>query len=355
MEHPGFFERAGPFALRDIIERSEAEPGPNADLGLEIDDVLPLDAASQGHLSFFDNTKYLKSFLKTDAAACFVATRYAERTPETTAALLTDQPYRSFALALAMFYPEALKPTSLGPGSEGYTDGVHESATLDDGAVVEPNASVGPGARIGAGTVIASGACVGYRVHIGRNSYIGPGVSLSNAIIGDGVILHGGVRIGQDGFGFAPGPKGHLKVPQIGRVIIEDDVEIGSNSTVDRGALRDTVIGAGTKIDNLVQIGHNVVIGRMCVIVSHVGIAGSAELGDGVVLGGQVGIIGHVKVGSGAQIAATSSVRTDVPPGAKWGGTPAKPLSVWFREIATVQRISEERIAARRKGDRSQP
>jgi len=252
-----------------------------------------------------------------------------------------------------MFYPDALNPISIGGSDQDYTNGVHATAELEENVVVEPYATIGPGARIGQNSVIASGAQIGYRCHIGNDSYIGPGVSLSNSLVGNGVILHGGVRIGQDGFGFAMGPKGHLKVPQIGRVVIHDDVEIGSNSTVDRGALRDTVIGAGTKIDNLVQIGHNVVIGRMCVIVSHVGIAGSVELGDGVVLGGKVGISGHVKVGAGAQIAATSSVRSNVPPGAKWGGTPAKPLSAWFREIATVQRITEERIAARRQGDRS--
>ncbi|MDA7946621.1 MAG: UDP-3-O-(3-hydroxymyristoyl)glucosamine N-acyltransferase [Hyphomicrobiaceae bacterium] len=353
MEHPGFYERLGPFALGEIVERSEAQPGPNADLALEIRDVLPLDSASDGHLSFFDNKKYLKTFLKTGADACFVAEQYADRTPDQTSALLTEQPYRSFALALAMFYPDALKPISVGSGAKDFVNGVHVTAEVEEGAVIEPNAIVGPEAYVGAGSVIASGAQVGYRVHVGRDCYIGPGVSLTNALVGNGVILHGGVRIGHDGFGFAMGPGGHLKVPQIGRVIIEDDVEIGSNSTVDRGALRDTIIGAGTKIDNLVQIGHNVVIGRMCVIVSHVGISGSVELGDGVVLGGKVGISGHVKVGSGAQIAATSSVRSDVPPGAKWGGTPAKPLSEWFREIATVQRITQERIAARRKGGRS--
>jgi len=353
MEHPGFYNRAGPFSLAELIEKSEAQPGANADPSLVISDVLPLDEAANAHLSFFDNKKYLKTFAKTNAAACFVAEQYADRAPAQTALLLSDEPYRSFALALAMFYPDALNPISIGGSDQDYTNGVHATAELEENVVVEPYATIGPGARIGQNSVIASGAQIGYRCHIGNDSYIGPGVSLSNSLVGNGVILHGGVRIGQDGFGFAMGPKGHLKVPQIGRVVIHDDVEIGSNSTVDRGALRDTVIGAGTKIDNLVQIGHNVVIGRMCVIVSHVGIAGSVELGDGVVLGGKVGISGHVKVGAGAQIAATSSVRSNVPPGAKWGGTPAKPLSAWFREIATVQRITEERIAARRQGDRS--
>jgi UDP-3-O-[3-hydroxymyristoyl] glucosamine N-acyltransferase len=139
------------------------------------------------------------------------------------------------------------------------------------------------------------------------------------------------------------GPRGHLKLPQIGRVVIQDHVEIGANTTIDRGALRDTVIGEGTKIDNLVQIGHNVVIGRHCIIVAQTGISGSAELGDFVALGGQVGVVGHVKIGAGAQIAASSNVRGDVPPGSRWGGTPAKPVRLWFRELTLLRKLAERK------------
>lgn len=355
MEHPGFFERAGPFKLADLLETSDAEPPAKANLEIQIEDVLPLDEAGEAHLSFFDNPKYLQSFRETRAAACFVSEKHAEQTPKGTIALLSGDPYRSFALALAQFYPDALKPRTIGSEGEGYKKGVHESADIEDGVTVEPGATVGPQARIGQGTTIASGTQIGYRVCVGRDCYIGPNTALMNTLVGNRVILHAGCCIGQDGFGFAMGAEGHLKVPQIGRVIIQDDVEIGANCAIDRGALKDTVIGEGTKIDNLVQIGHNVLIGRHCVIVSQVGIAGSAQLGDGVVLGGQAGVNGHVKVGAGAQIAATSSVRSEVPPGAKWGGTPARPLSVWFREIALVQRLAEERSASRRKGNRSKP
>ena len=184
------------------------------------------------------------------------------------------------------------------------------------------------------GTTIAAGAVVGYRVFIGSNCYIGPGASVTHALIGDRVTLHAGARIGQDGFGYAMSAEGHLKIPQIGRVTIGNDVEIGANSTIDRGFLMDTMIGEGTKIDNLVQIAHNVVIGRHCIIVSQSGIAGSAELGDFVIMGAHSGVVGHVKVGRGALIAGMAHVKDDVEPGARMGGTPARPFKDWARELA---------------------
>ena len=204
-------------------------------------------------------------------------------------------------------------------------------------------AAIGPGAEVGAGSVICANAVVGAGVRIGRDSTIGAGVSLSHALVGNRVIVHAGARIGQDGFGYQPGPGGHLKVPQIGRVVLQDDVEIGAGSTIDRGALRDTVIGEGTKIDNLVQIAHNVVIGRHCIIVSQTGISGSTTLGDFVMLGGQVGVVGHCTIGDGAQIAASSNVKGDVPPGVRWGGSPAKPVREWFREMTTLKKLAESR------------
>jgi UDP-3-O-[3-hydroxymyristoyl] glucosamine N-acyltransferase len=255
-----------------------------------------------------------------------------------------EAPYRGFALALQLFYPEALTPKAAMARADEPL--VHPSAELEERVTVEPGAVVGREAQIGRGTTIAAGAVVGYRVTIGRGCYIGPGASVTHALVGDRVLLHAGVRIGQDGFGFAMGARGHLKVPQIGRVIIQDDVEIGANSCVDRGALSDTVIGEGTKIDNLVQIGHNVVIGRHCVIVGQVGISGSTELGDFVVMGGQSGAVGHIKIGSGAQIAGAGHAKNDVPAGARMGGTPAMPLLEYGRQLAILKRLA-------RKGGRS--
>ncbi|HRO49317.1 MAG TPA: UDP-3-O-(3-hydroxymyristoyl)glucosamine N-acyltransferase [Hyphomicrobium sp.] len=343
MNHPGFFRKAGPFTLADVAEATGAEiQGEPSLADRVVDGVVPLSEAGSGQLSFFENRKYLPQLLATQAGACLVDPRFLSRVPAGTVALTTPAPYQAFAKALFLFYPEAIHSKA----AEGNTDErIARSAMIEDGAVIEPGAIIGPEARIGRGTRVAAGAVVGYRVSIGRDCYIGPLATVIHALIGNRVILHAGVRIGQDGFGFAMGRTGHLKVPQVGRVIIQDDVEIGANSAVDRGALKDTIIGEGTKIDNLVQIGHNAVIGRHCVIVGQVGISGSTELGDFVVMGGQSGAIGHIKIGTGAQIAGGSHPKGDVPPGAVLAGTPARPFRQWAREVAAVQRL------ARRSGD----
>jgi UDP-3-O-[3-hydroxymyristoyl] glucosamine N-acyltransferase len=343
MEHPGFFKRAGPFPLRVIAEVTGAKPPEGADLGFLIEDVRPLDGAETGDLSFLDNPRYLPQFAATGASACLVTAKFASKAPQGTICLVTAEPYRAFARALALFYPDSLKPKVAPGGVLNWSGTIDPTASLETGVVVEPGAVVGPEAVVGGGTTLAAGCVVGYRVHIGRDCYLGPNASVTHSLVGNNVTIHAGASIGQDGFGFAMGRDGHLKVPQIGRVILQDHVEIGANTTIDRGALRDTVVGEGTKIDNLVQIGHNVVIGRHCIIVSQTGISGSAELGDFVALGGQVGVMGHLKIGAGAQIAASSNVKGDVPPGARWGGTPAKPMRLWFRELTLLRKLAERK------------
>jgi len=185
---------------------------------------------------------------------------------------------------------------------------------------------------------------IGPGCQIGRDGYVGPGASVLNALIGNRVVLHPGVRLGQDGFGYVPGQRGPEKIPQLGRIVVQDDVEIGANTTIDRGALGDTVIGDGTKIDNLVQIGHNVRIGRWCIIAAQCGISGSVTIGDFAMLGGNVGIGDHITVGAGAQLAGRSGVIGNVPPGAKWGGFPAQPIRGWLREEAALRALVRSQV-----------
>jgi UDP-3-O-[3-hydroxymyristoyl] glucosamine N-acyltransferase len=210
---------------------------------------------------------------------------------------------------------------------------------------------IGPRAEVGSGTVIGPSAVLGPDVRIGRDCAIGANTTIVHALIGDRVIIHPGCAIGQDGFGFARGPRGAHKIPQLGRVIIQDDVEIGANSTIDRGAIRDTVIGEGTKIDNLVQIAHNVSIGRHCLLAALVGISGSATLEDGVIMGGQVGVADHLTIGTGVMIAAQSGVMHNIPAGERWGGSPARPGRQWLREVATLEQLAKEAKARAGRGE----
>ncbi|ADZ70527.1 UDP-3-O-(3-hydroxymyristoyl)glucosamine N-acyltransferase [Polymorphum gilvum] len=345
MSDPIFFSPPPQTSLAEIAAFAQAEIV-RGDPDLPIAGVAPLEDARAGMLVFFDNVKYLDRLAETQAAACLVAQRHLTKVPEGVAALVCKDPYRSWALVLARLYPDALRPAPVyGPihGDARVSERavVHPQAVLEDGVVVEPGAVIGAGAEIGAGTVIGANAVIGQSVRIGRDCAVGANATVQHALIGNRVILHPGVAIGQDGFGYSMGAGGHVKVPQVGRVIIQDDVEIGANTTVDRGANRDTVIGEGTKIDNQVQVGHNVIIGRHCVIVSQVGLSGSCTLGDYVAIGGQTGVAGHVEIGMGAQIAAVSVVNDTVPAGGRYGGVPAKPVKQWFREVTALKKLAE--------------
>jgi UDP-3-O-[3-hydroxymyristoyl] glucosamine N-acyltransferase len=331
--NPRFFSRSGPYPLAVV---AEAARGIADELDLLLEGVAPLQTAGPNEVSFLDNRRYASALDQTLAGAVIVHPHLAARVPKATAAILTAEPYASWARVAALFHPAP--PVS---------PGIHSSAIVADGALVDPSADVGPLTVIGAGAEIGPGcrigACVviGNGVVIGRDCRIGAHVSLSYALLGARVYVYPGARIGQEGFGFASTKDGFLSIPQLGRVILEDDVEVGANTTIDRGSSRDTVIGAGSRLDNLVQIGHNVVLGRCCVIVAQVGISGSTVLEDFVRVGGQAAMAGHLRIGQGAEIGAQAGVISDMAPGAKVLGSPAQPKKDFLRQIATLKKMAK--------------
>ncbi|KAB2871671.1 MAG: UDP-3-O-(3-hydroxymyristoyl)glucosamine N-acyltransferase [Bauldia sp.] len=340
MMEPGFFEPPRPVTVAEIARLTEAKLA-GGDPERRIAGIAPLDSAQPMHLSFFESKRFADALATTRAGACFCVEAHVGLVPPGTAALVTPSPHKAFAVAASRLYPAATRPQAL-MGGEGISPAasVHATARVEAGATVEAGAVVGPAAEIGRGTLVAAGAVIGEGVRIGRDAAIGPNATVIHALVGNRVTLHPGVRVGQDGFGYVPGPAGHLKVPQIGRVIIQDDVEIGANTTIDRGSIRDTIIGEGTKIDNLVQIAHNVVIGRHCLIAGQVGISGSVTIGDFVMLGGNAGIRDNVTIGHGARIAAAAAVHTNIPAGETWGGYPALRVDKWRRQMRAFNRLA---------------
>jgi UDP-3-O-[3-hydroxymyristoyl] glucosamine N-acyltransferase len=341
MSEPLFFKTARALTVAEIATLTGAEPRPATDLARAISDIAPLDRAGPADLTFLDDPKFARELATTYAGACLVGDRFVDDVPVRVAALRVREPYRAFVEVARALFPTAQRPSSLF-GAEGIAPGatVHPAARLEQGVTLDPGVVIGPGAEIGAGSVIAANAVIGPGVRIGRQCAIGAGASVIHALIGDRVIIHPGCRIGQDGFGYLPDRGGPIKIPQTRRVIIQDDVEIGANTTIDRGGTRDTVIGEGTKIDNLVQIGHNCSIGRRCFIVSQTGISGSVKVGDYVMLGGQVGIADHLTIGEGARLKARSGVITDVPANEEWGGFPARPFREWLRAEAMIGKMA---------------
>jgi UDP-3-O-[3-hydroxymyristoyl] glucosamine N-acyltransferase len=288
---------------------------------------------------YIDSAKHLDALGATRAGVCLTSEKFEARAPSTAVVLRSKQPFRDFVMVTRKLYPESLRPTSLFDGSAiGPGANVHPSAEIEDGVTIDPGAVIGPRVAIGSGTLIGANAVIGPDVQIGRDSSIGPAAVIVHSLIGDGVIVHAGCRIGQDGFRYHPSAAGHLKVPQIGRVIVQDNVEIGAGTTIDRGGIGDTVIGEGSKIDNQVQIGHNVSVGRHCIVVAQCGLSGSVTLGDYVMLGGQVGVADHVTIGEGARIGAQSGVPSDIPPGETWFGYPALPGREYFRIISAMRK-----------------
>ncbi len=328
MSEPAILRGARGLKLSEIVAMTTASPPLPALMERRITGVAALDRAAPWDLSFLDEERFTAAAAATRAGACFATAALAGNLPARVAVLVVDDPYRAFVVAARALFAHALQPSSLYPAGDGAGARVHPSARLEADVTIEPGAVIGPRAEIGFGTVIATNATIGGEVCIGRNCMIGAGATIGHALIGDRVVIHAGCHIGQDGFGFLTGDRGSLKMPQLRRVIIQDDVEIGAGTTIDRGEIRDTVVGEGTKIDNLVRVGHNASIGRHCRVVAQSGISGSVTLEDHVVLEARVGLNDNVTVGEGARIAAASLVQDDVPAGACWAGAPAKPAMV---------------------------
>jgi UDP-3-O-[3-hydroxymyristoyl] glucosamine N-acyltransferase len=335
MADPRFYRNQGPFTAAEVCAKLGIAAPPRADA--VIADVASLDGAGPQHLSFFSGAREQKqSFARARAGFCLV--------PEGTqggAGEMVLLPVKSvghaFAAAASLFYPE--NGQVLWPAQA-----IDPDARVGAHVQLAPNVVIGAGAEIGEGTRIGAGTAIGPGVAIGRNCDIGANVTITSAYIGDAVTILPGACIGQPGFGFASSREGHTKTPQLGRVIVQDKVEIGANTTIDRGALGDTVIGEGTKIDNLVMVGHNVRIGRHCFIISQVGMAGSCEIGDFVILAGQVGVGDHVKIGSGARFGGQTGLpsNTVYEGGKDYGGLPAKPIREWVRELQAVKALVKQ-------------
>jgi UDP-3-O-[3-hydroxymyristoyl] glucosamine N-acyltransferase len=352
MAEPIFFQIPTPTTLADVAALTGAQLADSSRAAQQIRDVASLDEAGPMHLTFFDNLKYADQLAATNAGACLVGPRFATAVPAHVAVLEARQPFHAFVQVAREMHRDALRPQSwVGSAGIAPTAIIDATAHLEDGVIVDPLAVIGPGAEIGSGTIIGAAAIIGAHVKIGRDCNVGAHSSIQCALIGNNVLIHPGCSIGQDGYGFVFfGPEGHLKVPQTGRVLIQNDVEIGAGTTIDRGSLRDTVIGEGTKIDNQVQIGHNVTIGRRCLLAAQIGLAGSLTIGDNVALGAKVGINNHLKIGDGAQVTAMSAVKDDIPANGRWGGHFAKPTKQWFREIVAVERLVRD-AAADSKGE----
>lgn len=335
MANPKFHTLSDSNSIGELakISGAEIQEGGNADF--IVHDVAPLDKATDKDVSFLDNVKYKEDFKTTKAGACIISPAMAEFAPKGCQLIISKSPYKTYALIAQYFYPANNPPAEISEQAN-----VHSSAKIGKGCTIEAGAVIGEGVNIGEGCWIEPNAVIGRNVEIGKNSRIGANASVSHAVIGDGTRLYPGARIGQDGFGFAIDPAGHVKVPQLGSVIIGDNIEIGANTCIDRGAGPDTIIGDSTWIDNCVQIGHNVKIGRGCVIVALAGIAGSTTLEDYVVVAAQVGISGHLTIGMGTRIAAQSGVIKSLPPMSKVMGAPAIPTKEYVRQMVALKKLT---------------
>ena len=329
MPDPRFFEDLGPITLSELAALTGAQLADASTGDRRVRAVSIMDGAAADTVTFATDRKFLDQAGTTQAGACFVRADVVEALPAGCAALIAASPQLGYALAAARLHRPRF--------ATGDKD-VHPTAQIEPQVELGPGVIVGAGAQIGRGTRIGANTVIGPGVAIGRDCEISVNVSIGFALIGDRVRILAGARIGEPGFGATVGPKGLVDIPQLGRVILQDGVAIGANSCVDRGAFADTVVGENTKIDNLVQIAHNVRVGRNCVMAAHTGISGSVTIGEGAQFGGRAGVADHVTIGDRARIGAAAGVMKDVPAGETWGGFPARPVRQWIREVTWLAR-----------------
>lgn len=333
---PRFFRSAGPFSHTAILAVVQGRA--SGDPARAFEGVAALDAATEANVSFCESPRYLAALRETRAGAVLVAEDLAEHVPVGSIAIICEAPATQFARLAAMFHPAAVARPNVHP-----TALIAPSAMLDEGCDIGPYAVIEEGARIGPRCRIGAFSLVGQGVVLGSDCLLQDHVSISHAICGDRVVLAPGARVGQEGFGFSVTREGRfVTAPQLGLVELGDDVHVGANSCIDRGSLANTVIGPGSRLDNLVQVGHNVRLGRGCVLVAQVGVSGSSVLGDYVSVGGQAGIADHVTIGNGARIGAQSGVMADVPARTEVVGSPSMPKREAMRSILVLQRLAAD-------------
>lgn len=332
-----FYKKSAPYKLSEIVKLIGAEIVYSNDL--LIHNVKSLEEADVGDISFLSNIKYITQFQNTKASCCIVPENFLQESNNGTILLRVKNSYFFYAKLVDLFYSKAKTyPNKIMPSAY-----ISDSATIGSNCYIGHNVVIEAHAVIGDNCVIESGTFIDYGVVIGNRALIYSNVSISYSIIGDDVVILPGARIGQDGFGFATDKGIRKKIFHTGMVKIGNNVEIGSNTTIDRGSMNDTVIGDLCRIDNLVQIGHNAIIGRGSIIVAQVGISGSTTIGAYCALGGQSGISGHIVLGDKVQVAAKAGVIKDVESGVTVGGFPAVPIRDWHKQSVIMKQLTKKR------------
>ncbi len=344
---PRFFERTGPYSLTELAAAAGGTPERTDALGgRKLTGVAALQSATPEQVAVLHNPRYVAAAEQTAAGVVIIGAALAKRVPQGSAVIIAADPHLAWAQVCRLFHPE---PRA--------TSAIHPTAVIDPSAELGADVEIGPYAVIGARVILGASCQIGPHavihpgVQMGPGCRIGAGASVSHALLGARVYVYTGARIGQEGFGFAITQQGFVSVPQLGRVILQDDVEVGANSTIDRGASHDTVIGAGSRIDNLVQIGHNSQLGRYCAMAGQSGMAGSCTLEDFVQIGAQAGLGGHLRVGARARIGPQAGVMSDVSAGTDVIGSPALPVREFFRNVAALRRLAKRGNSAPASGE----